>query len=372
MKPEKKGGKEGANSPWERFKNQLRKPKRLSKKEIEERKHAKERKALARRYLLRTTLVRAGIEAKPEVFSKWVFRSAVMINVFVALFIIVRFAPFFKVNLFLIPLIAIVLWLAIFILVFFLIWLILYLVLDLLSYKRKLGIEDVLSDYLLLASANIRAGMPIDRALWYAVRPRFGVLAKEMEIVAKETMSGEDLESALKKFAKKYNSATLNNTVSLIIEGINAGGEIAELLSKISQGIQDNKLLRKEMAAGISAYAIFITVSAIVMAPLLYALSSQLLNVIAEITSSIDLPEGGGVPTLAFATGGVGVTEQDFLIFAFSNLFFTSMLSAMIVSIIRRGDVKSGLKYIPIFIAFSMLFFWGAYTLFSNVFGGII
>jgi len=41
------------------------------------------------------------------------------------------------------------------------------------------------------------------RALWYAVRPRFGVLAREIEIVAKQTMSGEELDKALIRFFKK-------------------------------------------------------------------------------------------------------------------------------------------------------------------------
>ena len=42
----------------------------------------------------------------------------------------------------------------------------------------------VLADFLGLTSSNISAGMPIDRALWFAVRPKFGILAREIEEVA--------------------------------------------------------------------------------------------------------------------------------------------------------------------------------------------
>jgi len=55
--------------------------------------------------------------------------------------------------------------------------------------------------------------MTIDRALWYAVRPRFGVLANEIEIVAKETMRGQDLKIALQNFADKYDSILLKNKI---------------------------------------------------------------------------------------------------------------------------------------------------------------
>ena len=68
--------------------------------------------------------------------------------------------------------------------------------------------------------------MTIDKALWYAVRPKFGVLANEIETVAKETMKGEDLKIALQKFADKYDSILLKRSISLLSEGIDAGGEI--------------------------------------------------------------------------------------------------------------------------------------------------
>ena len=45
---------------------------------------------------------------------------------------------------------------------------------------RKNKIEAVLPDFLQLASANVRAGMPIDRALWFAARPEFGLLSQEV------------------------------------------------------------------------------------------------------------------------------------------------------------------------------------------------
>jgi Flp pilus assembly protein TadB len=357
---------------FESLKSQLLKPKHLSRKEIIKRQREKQQKAAQRKLILKRSLLKAGIEIKPEAYSKWVFRAALGVNFLVALTFAIHYAEYFDEGLMHVFGLLLSAWLAIFLLVFFLLWLALYIVLDLLSYRRKVGIEDVFSDYLLLASTNIRAGMPIDKALWYAVRPKFGVLAKEIETVAKETMSGEELEVALKKFSNKYDSPLIKNTISLIIEGINAGGEMAGLLSKISENIQENKLLKKEMAAGISAYAIFIGAAALFMAPLLFALSSQLLIIISEITGNIQLPRMAGVPTFALSIGSVGVTKNDFFIFAFTNLFITSLVSAMIVSIIRKGEIKAGIKFIPIFVAVSLSVFYLAYKEFSGIFGSFI
>ena len=93
--------------------------------------------------------------------------------------------------------------------------------------KRKKEVEEVLPDYLQLVSANLNAGMPIDQALWYAVRERFGILNEEIEIIARKTLSGEDLEQALVEFSEKYDSEILKKSIVLLIEGLKAGGELS-------------------------------------------------------------------------------------------------------------------------------------------------
>ena len=80
------------------------------------------------------------------------------------------------------------------------------------KFKKRLELEFVLADYLQLVAANLNAGMPIDQALWYAVRERFGVLAEEVEIVARKVMGGVDLEDALIGFAKSYDSDILKKS----------------------------------------------------------------------------------------------------------------------------------------------------------------
>ena len=52
--------------------------------------------------------------------------------------------------------------------------------------RRKQKIESLFPDFLHSVAANIRAGMPTDRAIWQSVTPQFGVLGKEIEIVAKK------------------------------------------------------------------------------------------------------------------------------------------------------------------------------------------
>ena len=240
----------------------------------------------------------------------------------------------------------------------FVLWVLFYLIVDLKIFRRKVDIEDVLPDYLQLTASNIKAGMTIDKALWYAVRPKFGVLANEIETVAKETMKGEDLKIALQKFADKYDSILLKRSISLLSEGIDAGGEIGSLLNKIAVNIQENKIMRKEMAANVTTYVIFITFASVLAAPVLFALSGVLIKVIASLGGVLGSSTSTASSGLAISFSGAGIQFSDFKIFAIISLMITSFFSSMIIATIQKGNVKAGFKYIPIFIISALVLFF--------------
>jgi len=244
-------------------------------------------------------------------------------------------------------------------------------------YNRKVQVEAVLADFLQLTSANVRAGMTIDKALWFAIRPRFGILAKEIEQVAKETMTGKPLEVALMEFAEKYNSKLLRSSMSLLVEGLKAGGEIGNLLNRIASNIQETEILRKEMAANVMTYVIFISFATLLAAPFLMALSYQLLAVINKISAQL---ASQSINNVGSGVGGglmIGFSKEtikpsDFKIFAIGMLSITSAFSSMIITTIRKGDVKAGLKNIPLFILITVVLFLIMTKALSSFFSGLV
>ncbi len=246
------------------------------------------------------------------------------------------------------------------------------LMLDIKIYQRTKQIEEVLPDFLQLASANISAGMPIDRALWFAVRPKFGVLAGEIEEIAKATTAGEDLDKALINFSRKYDSKVLRESISLIVAGIKAGGELSELLNKISQNIQETKLMKKEIAANVTTYVIFIGIATVVAAPVLFALSTELLGVVKTITSQLEFDTGtAGQGFFSFDFSGDSISQENFMTFAIIVIIISSFFSASIISTIRKGTIKEGLKTIPFFIVVGLLIYFIALGLFSYALSGV-
>ncbi len=315
---------------------------------------------------------KAGLDIDPQKVPKAIFFGSIVLTVISAIITIIRFLMLgdtigrTMVYAFLVITVG-------FIAYWLLLWLLFEVYLDIKMFRRKLELEEVLPDFLQLTSSNIRAGMPIDRALWFAVRPRFGVLAREIENVAKRTLSGEELEAALVDFAKKYDSPMLIRSIYLLNEGMAAGGDIGDLLNKIALNIMEMRTMKRDMSANVTTYVIFITFAAIIASPVLFALSNQLLEIVQTIAADV-----GSEGAAASGTGGMSlgldkdaINQTDYFYFTLITIFFSSLFAAIIVSTIKKGNVKEGAVYIPVYIIVAIVAFFIANHIMSSLFGSM-
>jgi len=326
----------------------------------------KKEKKVREKYKLKSYLQKAGFAIDPKIVSKRLFNLCIIINLLVSAYVIYFFSTNYNYTIYYAIINMVLIWTVIFVVILLIVWLSFHVMLDLRIFHRKITIEMVLPDFLQLTSANIRAGMPIDQSLWYAVRPRFGVLAKEIELVAKETMGGVELKDALLSFGNKYDSEILRRSISMLIEGMEAGGEIGNLLNRIAMNISDSQILQKEMSANVTTYVIFIGFATLAAAPFLFALSSQLLAIMTALTSSVEIPSG-----VSISFSKIAIEKTDFMIYSVTSLLITAFFSAVIIAIIKKGSIKGGFKYIPRFIIITLIVYftslWAVNQLFANL-----
>ncbi len=232
--------------------------------------------------------------------------------------------------------------------------------------------DDILPDALRLVSANIRSGFTPDRALLLSARPEFGPLEKQIIKTAKLTFSGEALEDAIQVMPKKINSKALKRSVDLLVEGIQRGGNIANLLDGLSDDIRQTKILKKEVQAFVMMYAIFIFFAAGIGAPLLYGISSFLVETMKELGGTVEV--GATVPsTMKFmAFSSINVETQFLMLYMVSAISITSIFGGLIMGLIQSGSEKAGLKYIPILFGISITVFFLVRMLVTGIFGVII
>ncbi len=253
--------------------------------------------------------------------------------------------------------------------------LMIYFYLDIKIFNRTRKMEEVLPDFLQEVSSNLKGGLSFEKALWLAIKPRFGILSNEIAIAAKKVMTGTDVDVALTEFAMKYDSPMLKRSVNLLIGEIVSGGKISDIIDRIVYDLKRTKALKDELSASVVTYMIFIAAIVIFIAPMLFALSFNLLMVIQKVTSLISSSAQAGTTTLPGMITSIGknvVNKDDFILFSHLALGVIAIFSSMIVSIIEKGNIRSGVKYIPMFVFGSQVFYLLCLTLLTMLFNSLI
>ncbi|MFT4310564.1 MAG: type II secretion system F family protein [Candidatus Woesearchaeota archaeon] len=245
-----------------------------------------------------------------------------------------------------------------------------YVYLDIRIFKRVQDMETHLPDYLALVSSHLKGGMGMDAALFSAIKPRFGALSVEMTLISKKVVTGYDLKDALEEFGKKYNSPMIRRGFNLIAGELETGGRIAHIIDQVVLNLKRNHKLKMEMSASVVTYMIFIGAIVIVIAPALFALSFHLLSFISEFATKI-AAQGAVSTVLPIKIPEEGIDTSLFRNFSMAAIGLVALFSSLIVSIIERGTIRAGLKYIPIFFVGSLVVYFVFSAILGVLFSGI-
>lgn len=235
--------------------------------------------------------------------------------------------------------------------------LMIYFYLNIKIYNRTKKLEDKLIDYFTLVSTNLKGGLSFEKSLWVSIKPEFGILAKEIGLVSKKVLTGNDLAEALTEFSYKYDSPILRRSMNLIIGEVETGGHIVDVIDKVIVNLRKTRLLKDEMAASTVTYMIFIGAIVIVISPALFALSAQLLKIIIKFTAELGQSMSGSSSVLPVSMGEVSLDPQNFIVFSRLAIASIGVTSAFIISIIEKGDIKGGLKYVPLFTVTAIILY---------------
>jgi len=316
---------------------------------------------------IKSFFLKAGYDDVPyKFFGALFYITLVMTAVFYLVFVYPRLEGYLPASVLLITFVS---WVVIQIAMITLVIVYLYFNLSIKIYKRTKDIEKILPDYLQVVSANLKGGLSFEKSLWSAIKPEFGVIAKEITMVSKKVMTGNDLAEALEEFTQKYDSPLLRRSFDLIIGEVDSGGEIALIVDKVIENIRKTKALKEEMSASTLTYMIFIGAIVILIAPGLFALSYHLLNIMAGFSSKLADVSFQGLP---INISSKAINISDFRTFSVMALVSIALFSSMLLSIIEKGDIKGGLKYIPAFIIASIFFYVVFMFVLGIVFGNIV
>lgn len=217
--------------------------------------------------------------------------------------------------------------------------------------SRLNKIEDVFPDFLQLMSSNLRAGITIDKAMLLSARGEFGQLDKEIQKTGRDIATGKNIEKALLDMSDRIGSEKIAKTISLIISGINSGGNVATLLEETAVNTREKAFIEKRAASNVLMYVIFIFIAVAVGAPALFGLSGLLVEILTTILSGLPAVESTNVP---FAMSNINISTDFILYFSLAFIVLTDILASLVLGLVSKGEEKQGLKYLPPILLISL------------------
>lgn len=239
---------------------------------------------------------------------------------------------------------------------------------------RKTKLEEMLPDYLQIASANLRSGIALDRAMLLAARPEFTFLSDDVKEMNRRIFGGENFDSALREFASKYRSYQLNHAVRMILESLRYGGAMADLIEQISKDMRNQQMTQKEVSGQLFMYSIFIAFAGLIAAPVLYGLTSQMIVVTDAVWKGILSQNPGGLPSTGISflkPSPPKITPDQYHNFSLAAIIVICGFASLIMAAISSGSAIKGIKYLPVFIIIGITIFIVMQTLIAGIFSGI-
>lgn len=231
--------------------------------------------------------------------------------------------------------------------------------------QRIAVVEDIMPDFLSIMASNIRSGMTYDRALLLSSRKEFGPLSREIDRTAKEAIAGKPLPAALMGMAERIRSETLSKTVRLIVEGIKSGGNLADLMENTATDIRKFSAIRKEVAATVLTYQLFMLAAAAIGAPLLYSVSTLLVQTTAQLRGNVDVSNSASLP---FFSNQVYISPDSVLIYSVVALAITGFFGSLASGVVSKGKETEGYPYVPVVLIAAYCIFFVSRIFLSSVF----
>ena len=227
---------------------------------------------------------------------------------------------------------------------------------------RRRKVQKVLPDFLSAVSMNINAGMEPLSALYVSLRPDFDPITSEMQKIRSLALGHKSIVDQLSLLKQNIQSPQLSTTIAVIERATRSGGDLGRLLDSVAADLRETNKLQKELETATRGYVYFISFLILFGVPLLLSVASMFI----KFTSGAAISPFGFTAVLGptFETAqaspqpqGPSVADRIDIVFG-SLLFFSAVSAALMLGVLWRGQIVSGVRYAPIFVIVSLAMYF--------------
>ncbi|NOZ59356.1 MAG: type II secretion system F family protein [Euryarchaeota archaeon] len=213
--------------------------------------------------------------------------------------------------------------------------------------KRRAEIEEALPDALHHMAVSIRTGMVLEAVIQEIAEAEYGALSDEFAQITLEMRRGRPLKDALLAFSKRTGSKQIERAMRLLLEGIESGGPISEVLEEVSEDIRAVRMIQRERKSLTSQQVSFLAMASLMAGPFVMGVVGALPTIMTQ------------------AMAGTGGTEQfpleeiNSIMKALSFYVFAQAVSGgIMMGVVMYGDFKKGFKFaLPMGVVAYLVFY---------------
>ncbi len=199
--------------------------------------------------------------------------------------------------------------------------------------KRRGAIEVMLPDALHHMAVAVRTGLVLESVIQEISEAEYGPLSLEFARVTVEIRRGRPLKDALMAFAYRTNSMNIQRSMTMILEGMESGGPIADILDEISDDMRAVREIQRERKSLTSQQTSFLAMASLIAGPFVMGTVAALPEIMVKVAG-----KGQFSPEILAEMEGV-VGALTFYVFA------QAFAGGIMMGVVMYGDMKKGLKF---------------------------
>ena len=203
--------------------------------------------------------------------------------------------------------------------------------------RRAARLDKVLPDALRQLASTLRAGVGVESAFEDVASSKYGDLSLEFTRVVREVDKGRPLGNALQALSDRSRSQLYKRAFSLIIEGIERGAALADVLDAVATDVKEIQAVHRERRSLTTQQVLFLFAVALFAAPFI-------MGMVVGVTSIQAFAQSGSAASQMFPIAAVYNGIQAFI-------------CSLAVGVVRYGKMTKGLGMaIPFAIVATVVF----------------
>jgi flagellar protein FlaJ len=200
--------------------------------------------------------------------------------------------------------------------------------------KRRAEIEEMLPDALHHMAVSIRTGMVLEAVIQEIAEAEYGALSDEFAQITLEMRRGRPLKDALLAFSKRTGSKQIERAMRLLLEGIESGGPISDVLEEVSEDIRAVRMIQRERKSLTSQQVSFLAMASLMAGPFVMGVVGSLPTIMTQAMAGT-----GGAEQFPLEEINSIMTALSFYVFA------QAVSGGIMMGVVMYGDFKKGFKF---------------------------